>query len=100
MNKVYIKSPEELALMRQSGQLLAQVFAMLDGKISEGVSTLAIEQWVEAFIVDELKARPASKGQYGCPFCIITSLNEALLYCILFAYRLLQCGDIHTGDVK
>ena len=60
-----IKTAEEQALMRVSGRLLAQVFEALDTLPLEGMSTLQVNDWVERFIVDELQARPASKGQYG-----------------------------------
>lgn len=61
MNKVIIKDTAQLALMRRAGQLLAQVFADLDGFICAGVSTLQINDRAEAFIVETLK------GQYGLP---------------------------------
>ncbi len=60
---VKIKTAEELALMRESGRLLAQVFAMLDDYVKAGISTMDINNRVEDFIVNDLQARPASKGQ-------------------------------------
>ena len=62
---VKIKTPEELTLMRESGRLLAQVFAMLDDYVKAGISTMDINNRVEEFIVNDLQARPASKGQYA-----------------------------------
>ena len=64
MPDIHKKSADELALMRNSGQLLASVFAMLDDFIEPGMSTMDINDRVERFIVDELQSRPASKGQY------------------------------------
>lgn len=63
-----IKTPAQLAVMRESGRLLAQVFSMLDGFVAAGRSTLELDSAVEAFIRNELKARPASLGQYDYPF--------------------------------
>ena len=65
-----IKTPAEIALMAEAGRLLASVFTHLDAMTLEGLSTLEIDRRVEAFIVDELKARPASKGQYGYGFVL------------------------------
>ena len=65
-----IKTTEELALMAASGRLLASVFTHLDGLTLEGMTTLQINDLVEAYIVDELKSRPASKGQYGYGFVL------------------------------
>lgn len=57
-----IKTPEEIALMAESGRLLASVFGMLDGLSLKGKSTLEVNNAVDRFITEELKARPASKG--------------------------------------
>lgn len=37
MSKVVIKNADEIALMRESGRLLADVFAYLDPFVKEGV---------------------------------------------------------------
>ncbi|NYS36664.1 type I methionyl aminopeptidase, partial [Streptococcus danieliae] len=63
-----IKTAAQLAVMRESGRLLAQVFTMLDGFVAVGRSTLELDAAVEAFIRNDLKARPASLGQYDYPF--------------------------------
>ena len=41
MDKITIKTADEIELMRESGRLLAKVFTMLDDFIVPGVSTLA-----------------------------------------------------------
>ena len=61
MNSIRIKDAEDLAKMRHAGQLLAQVFAMLDDFVREGVTTMEINQRVDSFITNDLQARPASK---------------------------------------
>ena len=67
---INIKNTEEAGLMRESGRLLAQVFDMLDDFIVSGMTTLEIDAKVEDFIVNTLKARPASKGQYGYQYTL------------------------------
>ena len=57
------KRPEEIALMAESGKLLASVFGHLDGFSLIGMSTMQVNDMVDSFIVNELRARPASKGQ-------------------------------------
>ncbi len=59
------KRPEEIALMAESGRLLAQVFGHLDRLNLIGMSTMQVNDLVDDLIVHELNARPASKGQYG-----------------------------------
>ncbi|WP_431607545.1 hypothetical protein [Rheinheimera aquimaris] len=56
MTPVVLKTPDEISSQREAGRLLAQVFAMLDGKIAEGISTLQINDLAERYIVDELHA--------------------------------------------
>ncbi len=96
---ITIKTTEELALMRASGQLLASVFAMLDEYIQPGLSTMDINHQVERFIVDDLKARPASKGQYDFPFVLNTSINEVVCHGVPSENRILKSGDIINTDI-
>lgn len=99
MNEVTIKSVEEIALMRESGKLLAQVFKMLDDFIKPGVSTLDIDSKVEDFIVNDLKARPASKGQYGYQYCLNSSINEVVCHGVPSASQTLKSTDIVNIDI-
>lgn len=69
MPSIIIKTADELARQRHAGQLLASVFDMLDTFIVPGVTTMAINDRVEDFIVNQLHARPASKGQTIFPMC-------------------------------
>lgn len=80
MNNITIKTAEEIELMRESGRLLASVFKMLDSFIVPGISTMEINDKVENYIVNELQARPASKGQYGYQYVLNTSLNEVVCH--------------------
>ncbi|PXA88969.1 type I methionyl aminopeptidase, partial [Nostoc sp. 3335mG] len=75
-----VKTPDELALMRISGRLLARVFEMLDETKLAGMSTLAINDLVERFITHDLAARPASKGQYGFRFVLNCSINQVVCH--------------------
>ncbi|UTF61105.1 type I methionyl aminopeptidase [Gilvimarinus sp. DA14] len=73
MNNVVIKSPEAIEKMRRAGRLLAQVFTELDKQVKPGVTTMALNHWVETYIREELDARPASLGQYDYPYCLNAS---------------------------
>ncbi len=85
--------------MRQSGQLLSQVFQMLDSFVTAGVSTMEIDRQVDTFITNTLKARPASKGQYGYPYSLNTSINEVVCHGMPSASRRLKSGDIVNLDI-
>lgn len=94
-----VKTPDEIALMRTSGRLLAQVFEMLDGIDLAGQSTLAINDLVERFIVDDLAARPASKGQYGYGFVLNCSINDVVCHGVPDAATIVRDGDIINLDI-
>ncbi|EKE83849.1 type I methionyl aminopeptidase [Idiomarina xiamenensis] len=99
MNLSLIKSTDAIQHMRESGRLLAQVFAQLDKFIASGVSTMAINDFVESYIVDTLHARPASKGQYGYPYVLNTSINEVVCHGVPSAAKRLRDGDIVNVDI-
>ncbi|WP_448546549.1 type I methionyl aminopeptidase [Thalassotalea fusca] len=99
MTKIHIKSAEEIELMRESGRLLAKVFKALDGYVEQGVSTLAINDFVEHYIIDTLNARPASKGQYGYQFSLNSSINEVVCHGIPSPSKKLKNGDIVNIDI-
>ncbi|MGD8174887.1 type I methionyl aminopeptidase [Marinimicrobium sp. ARAG 43.8] len=98
-NRIPLKTPEELALMRESGRLLASVFAFLDGEIRAGMSTMDINTLVEDYIVNTLHARPASKGQYDYPFVLNTSPNQVVCHGMPSDTQKLASGDIINLDI-
>lgn len=94
-----IKTPEEIELMAESGRLLAQVFTMLDQTELQGMSTLDINEKVERYIVDDLKSRPASKGQYGFEYVLNTSRNQVVCHGVPNASEFVEDGDIINLDI-
>ncbi|WP_404333973.1 type I methionyl aminopeptidase [Sphingomonas sp. MMS12-HWE2-04] len=93
------KQPEELALLAESGRLLASVFELLDRTPLAGMSTLEIDTLVERFIVDDLRARPASKGQYGYGFVLNSSVNHVVCHGVPSRAEVLRNGDIVNLDI-
>ena len=99
MASVKLKSAEELNLMRESGRLLARVFDYLDGRIEIGVSTMDINDLAERFIIDQLHARPASKGQYGYQYVLNSSVNRVVCHGVPSTTQKLKSGDIINVDI-
>ena len=99
MSGVQLKTAAELALQREAGRLLTRVFAMLDTAITAGISTLQINELAERYIVDELQARPASKGQYGFAYVLNTSVNEVVCHGMPKPTDILKEGDIVNLDI-
>ncbi|KXF82946.1 type I methionyl aminopeptidase [Enterovibrio coralii] len=98
-NTVNIKSASDIELMRNAGKLLAQVFHMLDDYVKPGISTMDINNRVDDFIVNELKARPASKGQYDYAFVLNSSINDVVCHGVPKVTEFLKGGDIINLDI-
>ncbi|MGT2509822.1 type I methionyl aminopeptidase [Cupriavidus basilensis] len=93
------KRPEEIALMAESGRLLAGVFGCLDQMSLIGMSTMQVNDLVDSLIVNELKARPASKGQYGYAYALNSSRNHVVCHGVPSTTEILQSGDIVNFDI-
>ncbi|GAA0795461.1 type I methionyl aminopeptidase [Cupriavidus gilardii] len=85
--------------MAESGRLLAQVFSHLDRLNLIGMSTMQVNDLVDSYIVNELKARPASKGQYGYAYALNSSRNNVVCHGIPSTSEVLQNGDIVNFDI-
>lgn len=93
------KNPHELALMAESGRLLASVFGQLDRLSLIGMSTRQVDEMVERFIVHDLLSRPASKGQYGYGFVLNSSVNDVVCHGVPSQSDVLRDGDIVNFDI-
>ena len=98
-HNVTVKTAAEAELMRESGRLLAEVFHMLDTYVKPGVSTMDINNKVEEFIVNQLKARPASKGQYGYQYVLNSSINDVVCHGVPKISQFLKPKDIVNLDI-
>ena len=96
---IQLKSPREIALMRDAGQLVAQAHQIVKRMIEPGVSTGEIDAAVDQFF-SEVGAEPLFKGYPGeTPFPASTcmSVNEQVVHGIPGDYRL-KSGDILSVD--
>jgi len=94
-----IKREAELALMAEAGALLASVFDALGGLTLEGMSTMAINDFVERMIVDDLHARPASRGQYDFPYVLNASIDDVVCHGMPSHDDVLRSGQIVNLDI-
>lgn len=94
-----VKTPDELALMRVSGRLLASVFEMLDRQELAGMSTLQVNDLVDNFITQDLAARPASRGQYGFEYVLNCSINHVVCHGVPNPGEIIGDGDIVNLDI-
>ncbi len=93
------KQPDELQRMAESGRLLSSVFGLIDRMNLIGMSTLEVNDRVERFIIDELKSRPASKGQYGFEYVLNSSVNDVVCHGVPSASEILRDSDIVNFDI-
>jgi methionyl aminopeptidase len=95
---IVLKSPREIGIMRQAGHILADVMDRLRVTVKAGMSTLEIDEDVEAFITAR-GARSAFKGYRGFPATVCVSINEEIVHGIPSARRKVRDGDIVGLDL-
>lgn len=93
---IILKSPDEIKTMRRAGAIVAEVLALLKGKVRPGITTLELEKTAEEE-TKKRKAQPAFKGYKGYPFCLCTSINEQVVHGMP-SKRALNEGDILSID--
>ncbi|MBE0673929.1 MAG: type I methionyl aminopeptidase [Bacteroidales bacterium] len=92
----YLKSEEEVELLRASNQLVSRTLGMLAEMVKPGVSTLELDRMAETYIRDN-GGIPGFKGYNGFPATLCTSVNEAVVHGIPSDYILSE-GDIISID--
>ena len=95
---IVLKSAREIELMRQGGHILADLMDHLRATVKSGMSTLEIDEDVEAFIRGR-HAKPAFKGYRGFPATVCISINDEVVHGIPSAHRRLKEGDIVGLDL-
>ncbi len=92
-----LKSEKDLAMLRESGRILAKVLGQLSQYVRPGISTAQIDNLAEQ-LVCETKGKAAFKGYKGFPASVCTSINEEIVHGIPGARILLE-GDIVSLDL-
>ena len=94
---IYLKTDEEIELMREANQLVAKTLAEVGKHVAPGVSTLQLDKIAEEFIRDH-GAVPAFLGYGGFPNSICASVNEQVVHGIPSSSKILNEGDIISVD--
>jgi methionyl aminopeptidase len=100
--KIFLKTEDEIDLMRKANQLVGSTLAELGKHIKPGVTTLQLDKIAEEFIRDH-GAVPTFKNfpnPYGGPFpaSICTSVNDVVVHGIPSEDTVLKDGDIISID--
>ena len=93
---IYLKTPEEIALLRASNQLVGKTLAEVAKYIKVGVTTLELDKIAEDFIRSN-GALPGFLGYQGFPNTLCVSVNDQVVHGIPSNYAL-KDGDIVSVD--
>jgi methionyl aminopeptidase len=91
-----IKSPQEVAIMRQAGKIVAKTLQRLTEEIKPGVKTSHLDS-VAASELKRYGAKASFKGYRGFPASLCVSVNEEIVHGIP-GERELNAGDIVSLD--
>ena len=94
---IYLKTAEEIELLRESNLLVSKTLAELAKLVKPGVTTAQLDKIAEEFIRDH-GAIPAFKGYGGFPASICTSVNDQVVHGIPSDQVVLKDGDIISID--
>jgi len=94
---IFLKSDEEIELLRISNQIVAKTLAELAKLIEPGISTEKLDKVAAEFIRDN-GGVPGFLGYSGYPKSICTSVNEQVVHGIPSEKVILQDGDIISVD--
>ena len=94
---IYLKTDEEIELMRIANRLVGKTLGELAKYIAPGVSTLQLDKIAETFIRDH-GAIPTFLGYGGFPNSLCISVNENVVHGIPSDKQILKEGDIVSID--
>jgi methionyl aminopeptidase len=94
---IEIKTPSQLALMREAGLVVAQVLAATAAAAEPGVSTADLDA-IAAKVIRDAGAKPSFLGYHGYPATICTSVNSQIVHGIPSDRQKLAAGDLLSID--
>src|ERR1700746_1182989 len=96
---IEIKTPGQIAAMREAGLVVARTLRVLADAVRPGITTADLDALAEAEI-RAAGATPSFKGYHGYPAVICTSVNEEIVHGIPSRERILRDGDLISGDCR
>ncbi len=94
---IFLKTDEEVELLRASNDLLGRTYAEVAKAIQPGVTTAQLDKIAFEFIKDN-GGIPACLGYEGYPATLCTSVNEQVVHGIPSEKQVLKDGDIVSVD--
>jgi methionyl aminopeptidase len=93
---VEIKTPEQIAKMREAGLVVGQTLQLLREAVEPGITTRDLDA-ISAEHIAACGARPSFQGYHGFPATICTSVNDQVVHGIPGGLRLRE-GDVISID--
>jgi methionyl aminopeptidase len=94
---IEIKTPGQLAAMREAGLVVASILSTVAAAAQPGVSTAELDA-IAAKVIREAGAEPSFLGYYGYPATICTSVNHEIVHGIPSDSVRLAAGDVLSID--
>jgi methionyl aminopeptidase len=94
---IQIKTPGQLATMREAGLVVARTLDVLAAAVEPGISTADLDALAEREIRGA-GAVPSFKGYHGYPATICTSVNDQIVHGIPSDRTRLAAGDLISID--
>jgi len=94
---ISIKTPKEIKIMAEGGQILAKIMRELEKKVKPGIKTSELNRVAEALILKS-GGKCSFKGYDNFPACLCTSINEEIVH-VAPSERILKEGDIISLDL-
>jgi len=94
---ITVKSADEIRIMHEANQIVAEVLVMLHNIVEPGITTWELDRQAEE-LCRKRDAVPAFKGYRGFPGSLCVSVNEEVVHGIPSRKRKLKKGDIISVD--
>jgi len=93
---IFLKSDEEVLLIKESAQVLGKAHAEVAKWIKPGVTTKQLDKVADEYIRDH-RGSPSFKGYNGFPSALCISLNDVVVHGFPSQYQLRE-GDVISID--
>lgn len=94
---IQLKSPAEIAKMREAGLVVAAGLAQMKAAVAPGVSTADLNE-IGAKVLRDAGATGSFLGYHGFPAVICSSINNEIVHGIPKPNRVLREGDVISID--
>ena len=95
--KIEIKTPQEIAIMRQAATIVATVLKEIADRVKPGMTTADLDEYAEQRI-REMGATPSFKGYHGFPASLCTCINNEVVHGIPKRKKRIRQGDVLKVD--